>query len=290
MIKRILVPLDASPFADAAVDFGCSIAKQHGAQVSGLVVLDVPGIEKSVGPVPAGGFYYAERIVAENESRTRARVDMLLERFRDKCRREGVAHVEAERQGVPSKNILEESVYYDCVIMGLRTYFDFETDAGEDQQYGTEDDRAGRSLERVMGHAAIPIVALPMNWKLPQRKLRSLVALETSLPSARALHAFAQIFSPASTDVTLLTASEDRAEAQSRLEQAAAYLRTYDFSVAGKVWRSSDLRGVIGGPEFAAADLVVLGAHSETALVEFVVGSACRDLINRAEKPLLIGN
>jgi nucleotide-binding universal stress UspA family protein len=62
MIKSILIPLDPSVYTDMALEMGCFLAKQHDAELSGLVVLDIPGIRKSVGPTPAGGSYYAEKL------------------------------------------------------------------------------------------------------------------------------------------------------------------------------------------------------------------------------------
>jgi nucleotide-binding universal stress UspA family protein len=37
-------------------------------------------------------------------------------------------------------------------------------------------------------------------------------------------------------------------------------------------------------------DLVVLGAHGKSGVVEFFTGSLCKDLIERGNKPLLIAN
>ena len=56
MIKRILLPLDSSPYTDTAMEIGCDLAERHGAELTGLVILDIPGIEKSIGPVPLVDF------------------------------------------------------------------------------------------------------------------------------------------------------------------------------------------------------------------------------------------
>ena len=61
MVKSILIPLDPSPYTDSAIEIGCRMAKYHGAQLTGLVILDIPGIEKQIGPVPIGASYYADK-------------------------------------------------------------------------------------------------------------------------------------------------------------------------------------------------------------------------------------
>ena len=92
MLRRILIPLDPSPYAAAAVEYGCFLAKRHDAEVTGLVVLDIPGIEKSVGPVPIDGLQYAERLEEAKAKEAHERIQALLERFKEKCQKEGVIH------------------------------------------------------------------------------------------------------------------------------------------------------------------------------------------------------
>ena len=46
--------------------------------------------------------------------------------FRAKCAAEDVPCQEAEAQGTPYEQIADESVYYDALVMGLRTFFRFD--------------------------------------------------------------------------------------------------------------------------------------------------------------------
>ena len=77
MIKRILLPLDASPFTAAATEAACVLARDQGARITGLVVLDVPGIEKSIGPVPLGAGHYAKRLEGSRREEAEKLVDEL---------------------------------------------------------------------------------------------------------------------------------------------------------------------------------------------------------------------
>ncbi len=65
MIRRILIPLDPSPYSESALQLACIIAKEYDAEVTGLVILDIPGIEDSIGPVPIGGIHLAEKLEKE---------------------------------------------------------------------------------------------------------------------------------------------------------------------------------------------------------------------------------
>ena len=90
MIKRILVPLDPSPYSKSALNLACIIAKVYDAELTGLVILDIPGIEDSIGPVPIGGLYYAEKLEKEKKEEAQKRIDGLLKNFKKKCEKETV--------------------------------------------------------------------------------------------------------------------------------------------------------------------------------------------------------
>ena len=180
MIKRILVPLDPSPYTETSIDIACYIAKKSEAELTGLVVLDIPGIEDSIGPIPIGGLYYAEKIELAKKVEASQRVEGLLEKFKTKCDREEVAHREAHTQGIPSTQILKESIFHDIVIIGLHTYFHFETSA-----------KGGNSLEEILKESITPILGLPERFSFSDnsdKKARVLIAFDGSPLSGRALH------------------------------------------------------------------------------------------------------
>ncbi|MFQ5753391.1 MAG: universal stress protein, partial [bacterium] len=233
MIKRILIPLDPSPYAESAMEFGCFIAKHHAAELTGLVVLDMPGIKKSVSPAPLGGIYYAEKLEKLKAKEAKERIQLLLSTFREKCQKEGVRYKEAEQQGSPSERIIRESIYYDAVVVGMETYFHFETT-----------DKPGDSLDKLLNHAITPIYGVPKTFALPNipdEKINVLLAFDGSLPSARALQRFAQLALPDLMNVMIVTAGEDKVAAEYYLEQAEAYLSTHSIFNIKKEWTSEDI-------------------------------------------------
>lgn len=290
MIKRILTPLDPSPYADAALEFACELAKRHNAAIGGLVILDTQGIERSVGPIPAGGLFYADLQIAHKEKHALERIRSLLAKFRNHCQNAGVLHFESQHQGSPAENIVQQSVFYDCVTIGLRTFFRYATDPGADQLYGTSDDNPGDSLDRITERSVVPTFAIPMGWKLPDRPMKVLVAFNGSVASVRSLHHFVNLFTPASTQVSILTASSETEKGRFLLDQAEIYLRAHGFESVEKQFTAMDIRQAVASDLTGSADLVVVGAHSKTLLLDFMVGSVCKDLIARADKPLLIAH
>ncbi len=281
MIKRILVPLDPSPYTDSALKIATIMAKVNQAQLTGLVVLDIPGIEKSIGPIPLGGLHYAEKIEKSRQKQAHDRIHELLDRFKNKCEEAGVSYREAEQQGSPSERIIQESIFYDAVIIGMQTFFHFETQDGP-----------GDSLEKILDTTITPVYAVPEKMvfpDLPGEKIKVLIAFDGSLPSARALQRFAQLAPVDIFDVTVLISEKNREKADYYLEQADAYLRCHNVNQIRKEWIQSDIISAIEQKYLDWAHVLVVGAHSKSGLFDFMIGSLTRHLIKLGRKPLLIG-
>ncbi len=281
MIKRILVPLDPSPYSEAALAWAVFMAKRHGAEVTGLVVLDFPGIRRSIGPVPLGGSTYAERLQESRAEEAKKRIRALLSDFARKCDAAEVAHIENRSQGVPGERILQESIYFDAVVMGMRTHFRF-----------GEGDKPGDSLEKILDHSITPIYCIPQGVRLPSgagRKMTALVLFNGSLASGHALQRFAQLARPEKSDVILLASSDDRDEALERLDKAESYLRRHSFDLVQKKWTDQELVGALESGYLGRVDLIVAGAHSQKGLIKFKLGSVPKHLIKAANTPLLLG-
>jgi nucleotide-binding universal stress UspA family protein len=281
VIKRILVPLDPSPYTDTAIEVACDRAKVSEAELTGLVVIDIPGIEESIGPIPVGGLYYAEKMEMAKKLEASQRVEALLDKFKKKCEDKGIAYREAHTQGYPSTQILKESIFYDMVIIGLRTYFNF-----------TTTEKAGDSLEKILKQAITPIFGVPEKFAFsndPNSKTNVLIAFDGSPLSARALQRFAQLITPKTMQITLLNSSENREMGEYLLNQAEIYLNAHAIMDVKKEWISDDIKKVITNKYLVDADVFVVGAHAREGLFDFFVGSLTRFLVEQAQKPVFIG-
>ncbi|MFH1728181.1 MAG: universal stress protein [Pseudomonadota bacterium] len=279
MIKRILLPLDPSEYSKSALDYACNLAKRHGASITGLVVLDIPGIEKSIGPVPIGGFHYAEKLEKEKAKQAHKRIDSLLEAFEKRCRDENILFEKSERQGVPAKNIILESIFYDIVVMGLRTFFHFETD-----------NEPGDSLDKVLDHSVTPIIAVPETPVVfnENEKTKTILAFNNTLPSARALQKFAQLACKANYDLTILMSNKEMELAEFALNEAKQYLEAHGFKDVKTKWTSQDIVNAFEEKYYEEAEFFVLGAHSKSGLINFNVGKLNKFLIKEGQKPIMI--
>lgn len=56
--SKILLGLDGSAHAEAAIEYACQLAHSSGATITGVAIIDQPGIQSSSGPVPIGAARY----------------------------------------------------------------------------------------------------------------------------------------------------------------------------------------------------------------------------------------
>jgi len=281
MIKRILVPLDFSSYTETAIQTACRYAKFHQAEVTGMVILDVPGIEHSIGPVPLGGEEYAKRLETHKLKQAQKHIQMLLERFRIYCEKAKVKHREAEFQGSPSSSIVEEALFYDVVIMGLRTFF----------QFG-DSNEPGKTLDHVLAHCETPIYGVPGTFNEPnweKQDLHVLVGYDGSQLSITAMKRFIRMAPIDKIHIKLLMSHFDEATAKGVLQKAEAYLQACGVKKIEKAWTPQPIIEAVEETHGKWADIFVVGAHSKKGLFDFMVGSLTKWLIKHGQKPVFIG-
>lgn len=274
MIQRILTPLDNSNYTKTAMKYTCEIAKKRNAEVTGIVVLDYPDIDRKIGPIAPGGMELAEMLEKKELQEAQAHIDKLVDTFSGICTEQNVKHREFEYQGRPSESIIMESAFYDLLVIGMRTYFHFETS-----------NKPGNSLEEILDHTITPILAVPEDFK----KIENVLIVCDSTPaSARAMQRFSHFAENSGYNITLLMEHKEEEYAEFYLKRAKGYLGAYGITDIKTERVSHSVKNVIEEKYIDNVDLIVLGMHQHKSLKEFVVGSLPQYLINENKKPLFI--
>jgi nucleotide-binding universal stress UspA family protein len=277
-IKRILTPLDVSSFAEAASRRSCEVATRHGAEITGLVVLDSPGIRASVAPADVSHWPLVQETVMRATADAAERIHRARDRFAGLCNEKTITHRESEFEGVPADKILEASVLHDLVVMGLRTFFHFETQKG-----------AGDSLAKVLGRTVTPVLAVPESDSgEPFRK--AVVTWDGSFSSGRAFRDFIGFAAPYDLDLTVLTATTDVEQGQTLLREAEAFLQAHGVSRYRTELAETTSVEEIHEHHLKGADIVVAGIHSRRFFVDLFVGSFTNRLIDRGDIALYLSH
>ena len=278
MIRRILVPLDGSSYTDSALEVAFRLSRRGNAEVTGLVVLDTPGIERSIGPIPIGGMHYADQLGTNRAKAADDRIRDLLDRFESACEKASVSYSKAKYQGSPSKWIFREASFYDIVILGMRTHFDFES-------------QAGKHLSELLELTETPIVAVPEKTPIftETGKTRVVIVMGETRKSIRAVQRFVAIANPEIVDPVLFMAHSDRQRVEYYLERTANYLTSHGFAPTEIVGTEGPVVPAIKEHFKDSADLFVVGSSILKRFRALKVGNVTRSLIDDGETPLFIG-
>lgn len=281
MCDRILVPVDGSDLATAALDHALEFATARDATVSLLSVADT-----------------------NEPSQTRLGTDVV-----DVLEREGEATVSDAReraeeydvtvttdvvQGIPHEAIVEYAATRDIDLVVMGTH-------GRD---GLERYVLGSVAERVVNTAPMPVLTVPAVADAPTYPYRSVL-----VPTDGSDHAMAAVGMGADVairhDATLhllavledsiLGAIGDRTERESQanelLEDAESIARDAGLGdVVTAVESGSVPREITSYADSAGIDLVVMGTHGRTGLDQRLLGSITERVLRTASVPVLTTN
>jgi len=275
MLKRILLLLDASSYSDAAIDYAIYIAKRQRATIFSLTIMDIPDIDAELSSTPVGGFYWAEKLERKKLRDSEQKLEQIIIKFIKKLEDENIKFVMEKVQGIPSNKIIEYSQFYDIVVMGMRSFYHYESNNKEEQ-----------SLENILRHSITPIFAVPNNF---QSIKNVLIAYDGSFAVSRAIQRFSHLASVQNFNIILLTSHSEEVKIKRLQKHAVDYLKSYGITNINCVITKEDIKEEIKNNYLDWSNLIVLGVHSKNIFKDFFVGSLTKKLIRINQKPLFIG-
>jgi len=284
MIKRILVALDSDTDTPIATHYAIGLARRFDAQLTGLAIVDMEDIYASVGTGGIGTIYYAEKLrdFLTEENRTEAK--KLLRAFHDTVEKSGVAYTELMEEGVPYERIIEEMKYHDLLIAGRDSHF-----------FYTRPEKETSTLTKVIKKSITPALIVTDGYRDMKRVM---VAYDESAASARTLQSFVHLL-PYGKDLEVelvnvldQNTDETRDHARLLLKLATNYLGTHGFEKIQQTILDKGNPGerLLKRLEDTQPDMVILGAHSMSAIKRMTFGSTTYDLIRKSNVPLFVNN
>ena len=278
MLRRILVPLDPSPHSDAALSYAVGLATSHGAEIAGLMVLDTPEIEKSVGHVSPGAVEYARKAEQHREAIAHEHIQEMLAAFSAQCQKAGVRHKELEVQGDPAEMIISESVFFDLVIMGMETHLHFETS-----------EEPSKTLDDIAGHMMPPVITVPLKPYDPANAGKVTIAFGGSRTAARSIRQFVALGLFKDSEVTILCSNSEKEVADDLMQAVTRYLNAQGYDRVEHAWTPGPVIEAMQERYLEEADLIVLGAHAKApGILKFLYGQVTKFVLTEASTPLFI--
>jgi len=279
MLKRILVPLDTSDYSEAAVDYACGVAKQHGAILTGIVVLNLFGLKKTLGRPGVGGIHYYKKLESFKIKEAQELIETLKADFANKCKQEKIKYEIDDEQGRPSSWILEDGRFHDLIVIGMKTHF----------RLGSASE-TNASSERIIESSVTPKYLVPAKHGLRQEQNKVLVIIDESQPSGRALQRYCQVGLPKVTGkIRVVMASRKEEVAKESLERAKRLLHAHKFTDVETLWYSNKLKNHLEDELVDWADLIVKAPNPESDLIHFKFSNLTKFLIKLEKKPLFLG-
>ena len=269
MLRSILVGLDGSANSDAAAEWGVRWAKELGAKLVGIGIIDQPAMSNAEPLPPAGD---RDPQMEGRWEHARRRVEEYLEQFSQRCVEAGVAATALQDVGRPYERILRESQRHDIIV--------------STQHFETRES-AGDTFTQVLQSAPRPVVSVPGN--LPKGS-EIVVAFDSSPQSSRAVQAFVATGIWTSTTVHVVTIDSDVEVAMRQSVLAADFLRLHDVNAQVRPLGSTDPPAQLLLREVADLDagLLVIGTHKKPLLKEVFLGSVTKTILNESTVPLFL--
>ena len=276
MIKSILVALDGSEHASAALDYGLWMAERTHGRVTGLHVIDIVSIEGSFMHDISGslGFEPYLDFSAKMREALRERGEVLLDTFEKRCRERNVACDRVLGMGIVANEICEHARLADLVAIGHR---------GINEQFSTG--LLGSTTESVTRKSPKPVFVSPMRFGEPKRPL---LAYDGSPRSSLAMHEAAEFASAFRLPLTVLHVARDETEASKVLTEARRYLEPYGLELRCETHQGPPHEGIVHMIREHGYDVLFIGAYGHSRIIEMVLGSTTEYVLRNSPTPLFL--
>ena len=282
MIKRILVALDPDGDTPVATRFAIRLAQKFDASLTGLAVVDIANIHSVIGIGGYGTEISGRKIWSEMADESRQVAEKLLNNFKSAVEKAGVRHRDIRKEGASYELIIEEMKYHDLLIVGRDSHF-----------FYNQPDKDTGTLAKVVKGGDAPTLVVTDEYRNVERIM---IAFDGSGPAARTLKSFVHLL-PYGKDIEIELVNiaggdsiEEMDKASTILKQAENYLKEHNFRYITKVVLEKGNPGerILERQMEKKPDIVLLGAHSVSALKRTAFGSTTHYMITSSQGPLFL--
>jgi len=276
VIKNILVPIDGSDHAMAALEYSLWLAENFNGTLFGQHVIDTVSIEGtffhdisgSLGFEPYLDFSTKMREVLEERGKS------MLEEFRQRCSEKGVRHEAFLDMGIIANEICERSRVADLVVLGHR---------GINEEFSTG--LLGSTADGVTRKCPRPVFVSTKRFKIIERPI---LAYDGSQRASSAMESAAEFCTQLDLPLTVLYVPKEDRIADRVLGEARSYLGSYGIQVRYEIAKGYPEQKIVDYLMNFSFDLLFIGAYGHRRIIELVIGSTTEYVLRKSPCPVFL--
>jgi len=272
MIARILVGLGGTPFTPTAIRYAVELAQTHQAELLGITVID----RRRLGALTktAGAAKDAVRELKRLEATEQQQAQSIAD-FESACAAAGLEYAVARESGDPFEKMISQARYYDLMIFGLRSLFD----------YKVVETAPTDVLTRLVSRGVRPILAVSQEYRPIHR---ALLAYSGSMESAKAIRRFMQMRLWRDVSVKVVTFEHTPDVAGELLADVAGYCRAHGHEAEVEHVAGPAQELLLQHAAEWNADLIVVGNSVKRLWLKKLLGETAMHVIKHANVPLFL--
>lgn len=259
MILKILLGLDSTPSTDVSIRQCIELAKQHNAELTGIAVVNVRKLE-NVGSYPIGTGIYAKRLREFRLKTSGEHIEKAIMNFESVCGSTGVNHSVKRETGKPLDVMVSQARYYDLIVLGLRSPFDYEVAKGPKNM-----------ICRLVAEGVRPVLAVGSGYRSIRRVF---INYDGSIGSANAMKQFVQMGLWPNATIRIVCFGMEIGEAKQLLADASKYCLAYGFETDVEHVSANNEHQLLTHATEWETDLIVMGNPSRRFLTHTIWGDA----------------
>ncbi len=276
MIKNILVPLDGSRHAEAALDYGLWIADKFNGSLFGQHVIDAVSIEGTFFHDISGSMGFEPYLDFSTKMREalEQRGKLILEEFQQRCQQKAIRCETFLDMGIVPNEICERAKLADLVILGHR---------GINEEFSTG--LLGSTAESVTRKCPRPVLVSTKKFKEVERPL---LAYDGSQRASSAMESAAEFCTQLRLPLTVLYVPKDDKRADAVIKEAKSYLGSYGIVARYELTRGYPEQKIVEYLVNFNYDLLFIGAYGHRRIIEMVLGSTTEYVLRNSRCPVFL--
>ncbi len=275
MFSHLAVGIDGSVNADGALGVALHLGGRLGSVVHGIHVIDTAILEGSFIADMSGamGVEPLVNLTPQVDAVLNDLAETLRIHFEERAREAGVEARFHVVRGSVAPALVKESAASALLIVGRR---------GLNARFHGE--LLGPVTERLLRISSIPVIVTP---EVSSGIARVLIAYDGGVHANRALRWGGELARALGVGVSVVTVDDDQDHAEAALGEARDHLAALDLEIETR-WatgRTPDALELL--VDETGADLVCMGSHGRSRLVEMVIGSTTEAVLRRLDVPVM---